>query len=65
MGETKKQPSVEASDDPILIYFRLSKCGYGSVAEIEKWEARKVLQALNYERFCNDYEAAFMELNRQ
>lgn len=27
-------------------------------------DARTVLQALNYEKFCSDYEMAYMELNR-
>jgi len=48
-----------------LIFFRLSKAGYGSVNEIEKWDARKVLQALAYEVFCSDYEAAWLELNKE
>lgn len=26
--------------------------------------ARAVLQALNYEKFCSDYESAYVELNR-
>jgi hypothetical protein len=47
-----------------LIYFRLSKEGYGSVNEIENWDARKVLQALNYEKFASDYEFAYLELNK-
>lgn len=24
--------------------------------------AREVIQALNYEKFCDDYEAAYMEI---
>jgi hypothetical protein len=48
-----------------LIYFRLSKAGYGHVDDIEKWDARKVLQALNYEKFVYDYESAFVELNKE
>lgn len=26
--------------------------------------AREVLQALNYETFCNQYEQAYLELNK-
>jgi len=48
----------------LLVYFRLAKAGYGSVNEIEQWDARRVLQALAYERFCYDYESAYMELNK-
>ena len=51
-------------DDPLLIYLKLSKAGYGFVNEIEQWDARKILQALNYEKFCDDYESAFVELNK-
>lgn len=47
-----------------MIYFRLSKAGYGTVNEIEEWEARKVLQAIHYEGFCYDYEAAYIEVNK-
>jgi hypothetical protein len=51
-------------DSNLLIYFRLSKSGYGTVNEIEMWDARKVLQALNYEKFCDDYERAYIGLNK-
>jgi hypothetical protein len=47
-----------------LIYFRLAKAGYGSVSEIAEWDARTVLQALNYEKFIDDYERAWLELNK-
>ena len=36
----------------------------GSYAEVVKLDARTVLQALNYEVFCNDYEATQWELNK-
>jgi len=48
-----------------LIYFRLAKAGYGSVNEIAEWDAKTVLQALNYENFVNDYELAYYELNKE
>lgn len=41
------------------------KAGYGSLREVEEFDARRVLQALNYEEFCNDYEAAYVEMNRE
>jgi len=47
-----------------LIYFRLSKAGYGSINEIKKMEARVILQALHYEGFCADYDNALIELNK-
>jgi len=51
-------------DSDLLVYFKLSKAGYGSVNEIEQWDARRVLQALNYEKFVYDYESAFIEINK-
>lgn len=48
----------------MLIHFRLVKAGYGTLREVEEMDARKVLQALHYEKFLNDYESAYLELNR-
>lgn len=28
-------------------------------------DARSVLQALNYDNFCSDFEHAYLELNRE
>jgi hypothetical protein len=42
----------------------LAKAGYGSVNEIEQWDARRVLQALYYEEFLSDYESTYVELNK-
>ena len=54
-----------ATDDPLIIYFRLCKSGYASsVTEAATLDARTVLQALSYDAFCNDYELAYMELNK-
>jgi hypothetical protein len=66
VGESAKgsRPSIEADDDPLLVYYRLSKAGYGSVNEIERWDSRRVLQALYYEGFLFDYELAYVELNK-
>jgi len=47
-----------------LIYLKLSKVGYGSVNEIKEWNAREVIQALYYEKFVSDYEAAYLEINK-
>lgn len=38
--------------------------GMGSFSEVVELDVRTVLQALNYETFCNDYEFAWMELNK-
>lgn len=46
------------------MYFRLSKAGYGTVAEIKEWNAREVLQAIHYEEFQADYENTYVEMNR-
>jgi hypothetical protein len=51
-------------DDPLLVCLKLSKSGYGSLVEVEEWDARRVLQALSYEAFIEDYENAYMELQR-
>lgn len=49
----------------MLIYYRLCKAGFArSVAEAKELDVRTVVQALAYEKFCNDYEAAYMELNK-
>ncbi len=58
-------PEVKVTDDDLLVYFRLCKAGYASsVTEAAGLSARVVLQALHYEKFCNDYENAYLELNR-
>jgi hypothetical protein len=52
-------------DDDLLIYFKLCKAGYArSIADARELTVREVLQALNYEKFCNDYEMAYLELNK-
>lgn len=53
---------MRVKEDVLLVYFKLSKAGYGSVNEIEQWDARRVLQALSYEKFCGEYEAAQWEM---
>lgn len=34
------------------------------MAEVRELDARTVLQALEYEGFCNDYERTYLELNK-
>ena len=47
-----------------MIYFKLSKAGYGTVREIkEEWDVREVLQRLVFEEFNNKWEQAYLELN--
>lgn len=48
----------------MLIHFRLVKAGYGSLEEVKEMDARTVLQALNFEKFCNDYDLAYLELSK-
>lgn len=43
---------------------KLVKVGYGSLKEVKEMTAREVLQALNYEKFLNDYESAYVEANK-
>jgi hypothetical protein len=43
---------------------KLVKAGYGSFPEVAKLDARTVIQALHYEKFCGDYQAAYLELNK-
>jgi hypothetical protein len=39
--------------------------GYArSIADAREMTAREVIQALNYEVFCGDYEREYMEINR-
>lgn len=66
-NRNRKFPAIEVNeeDEAHLIYFRLSKAGYGSVNEIENWDVKKVLHALVYESFIDDYEHAYLELNKE
>jgi hypothetical protein len=43
---------------------RLVKMGCGSLSEVQGMDAFEVLQAINYEKYCADYEAAYIEINR-
>ena len=40
------------------------KAGYGSLNEVREFDAKTVIETLNYEKFLGDYEEAFLELNR-
>jgi len=55
---------VESNDDDLLIFFKLVKCGYGSLSEVKEMNAEEVLQALFYESFCSDYQSAYLEASK-
>jgi hypothetical protein len=48
----------------LVFFLKLSKAGYGRLDEIEKWDSRKVLQALYYENFLADYQDTYLERNK-
>ena len=61
-----KKPSLEADDDVLTVYFRLCKAGYASsIQQAKELNAREVVQALYYEKFCNEYEKCWMEINKK
>lgn len=64
LGERGKCPSIKVKDEPLVTYFELAVAGYGSVDEIEKWDARRVLQALAHMKFRADWQAAWIEANK-
>ena len=43
---------------------RLSKAGYGKVEDILAMRCDLVIAALEYEKFIQDYEMQFMEINK-
>lgn len=47
-----------------MISIKLSKLGYGTVQQIEKMPIDVVFDILEYEKFVNEYEFAFYELNK-
>lgn len=64
-NDDRKLPEIEAADDDLLIYFRLCKAGYAqSIREARELGTRTVIQALYYELFLNEYERAYLEINR-
>lgn len=65
IGSTQKRPATEIVEDELLVYLRLCKWGYAtSVMEAKTYDARTVMQAFAYEMFCDDYERAFLEVNK-
>ena len=64
-----RSPHIEKTggtrEEELIIYFRLVKMGMGDFFTVQKMSAREVVQALYYEQFLSDYEAAYLELNRK
>lgn len=50
-------------EDDLLIFLKLSRAGYGSLAEVEQMDAHHILQAVNYEKFLSEFEASFVHIN--
>lgn len=48
----------------MLAALRLSRAGYGDPERILAMRADLVIAALDYEMFLQNYEAAFVELNK-
>lgn len=54
------------SEDILILEYRLVKAGYGTLKEVrEFFSVRDFIQALHYDGFSSDYEAAFMQVNRK
>lgn len=51
----------------MMVALRLAKAGYagGDPERVLKMRADLVLAALQYESFINDYERAYVEINRE
>ncbi len=47
-----------------MIALKLSKAGYGRPDEIMLMNSEVVMSAIEYESFLQDYERAFLELNK-
>lgn len=62
---SNNEPKVEVSDNPLVFIFKLVKAGYGDIEVVKRMNSREVLQALSYEKFLNDYQATYMELNKK
>lgn len=49
----------------LLIPVRLSKEGFGTPQQIRDMPTDLVMAAVNYSEFIQDYEATFVELNKE
>lgn len=52
-------------DSALFTALRLSKAGFGTPDQILRMPVSVVLGALQYVTFLSDYEATFVELNKQ
>jgi len=61
-----KTPKITSNDFPMgtMLSLKLAKAGYGTPADILSWGTTMVLDALEYEDFCNDYQTVVTEMNR-
>lgn len=64
-GGTKNEPKIKVENDPLVIIIRLVKSGYGDIEVVKRMNSREVLQAIQYEKFTADYQAAYIELNKR
>lgn len=61
----KRLPKVKIdADEASLIALRLSKAGYGRPDDVLNMRSDLVVLAIEYERFQNDYQATYIELNK-
>ena len=47
----------------MVFALRLARVGYGTPEEIMRMPSDIVMKALHYEKFLEDYEQSFVELN--
>lgn len=65
-GDSRRRPIVKATDDDLIVYFRLCKGGYASgITEAKTLDARTVIQALHYDGFLADWDTTFIEVNKE
>lgn len=59
-------PKVKINEkEDIYIAIRLSKAGYGTVEEILNMSWNLVESIIEYEKFQNEYEEQYIELNKR
>ena len=66
--ENKRSPAVTIrADRELVIALRLAKAGYagGDLEKILEMKVSSVLAMLQYEKFVDDYQNAYIELNRE
>ena len=66
--DNKRYPAVSIKlDQPWIIALRLARAGYGGgdPEKILEMKVSTVLNMFHYERFVDDYQVAFTEMNRE